>query len=372
MPSPRVGIVGGSIGGLCAGIALQAAHYHVEIHERSPRDMASRGAGIVVQPELLRVVALIPGAALPMTQCLYRRYVQAQDGSEAKHAAPQTFTSWEAIYATLRSGFPRDRYAFGSALTSFHGQDKRVTGVFSDAAEKSFDLLLCADGFQSETRQTVLPDVQSAYAGYVAWRGVVDEADLPEPLRAWFDDAFSFCEARSGGHMLCYFIPGEGNATNRGARRLNWVWYVNVREGEALDDILVDETGRRHAYSLHPGAASPRNVQTLYERARVELTSSFADLVGITPDPFLQVIFDLFSPKLVFDRVCLMGDAAIVVRPHTAGGTAKAAGDALALADALQREPDIDRALVSWERNRLAYGLSLMNYGIALGKRTAR
>ncbi len=334
--------------------------------------MQSRGAGIVVQPELLRMVSQIPGATLPATQCRYRRYVQARDGSEAVHAAPQTFTSWEAIYATLRSGIPSQRYAYGSTLNAFHGQDHAATGMFSDQGERTYELLLCADGFQSMARQTLLPEVRPAYAGYVAWRGVVDEADLPESLRAYFDEHFSFCQARTGGHMLCYFIPGEDANTARGARRLNWVWYVDVAAGDALQRLLTDASGRAHGYSLHPGSASPDNVQGLRERAVAELAAPFRQLVAITARPFIQVVFDLLSPNLVFGRLCLMGDAAIVVRPHTAGATAKAAGDALALAEALGREPDIDRALAGWERDRLDYGRGLAGYGIALGKRTAR
>ena len=38
---------------------------------------------------------------------------------------------------------------------------------------------------------------------------------------------------------------------------------------------------------------------------------------------------------MAFGRVCLIGDAAFAVRPHAAAGTAKAAADGWALADAL-------------------------------------
>jgi hypothetical protein len=38
----------------------------------------------------------------------------------------------------------------------------------------------------------------------------------------FFDDAFTFCEARSAGHILVYFIPGDGADTAPGKRRLNW------------------------------------------------------------------------------------------------------------------------------------------------------
>jgi 2-polyprenyl-6-methoxyphenol hydroxylase-like FAD-dependent oxidoreductase len=53
-------------------------------------------------------------------------------------------------------------------------------------------------------------------------------------------------------------------------------------------------------------------------------------------DPFLQTIVDVVVLRMVFDRVCLLGDAAFVVRPHTAGAAAKAARDAMVLAAALK------------------------------------
>jgi 2-polyprenyl-6-methoxyphenol hydroxylase-like FAD-dependent oxidoreductase len=84
------------------------------------------------------------------------------------------------------------------------------------------DVLVATDGAQSPTRQRFLPDLRSTYAGYVAWRGTLDEADAQPDLVHFFDDAFTFCEARSAGHILVYFIPGDGADTAPGKRRLNW------------------------------------------------------------------------------------------------------------------------------------------------------
>ena len=52
---------------------------------------------------------------------------------------------------------------------------------------------------------------------------------------------------------------------------------------------------------------------------------------------------------MAFGRACLLGDAAFVVRPHAAAGTAKAAADAWALAEALARDGDVPAALARWE-----------------------
>ena len=61
-----------------------------------------------------------------------------------------------------------------------------------------------------------------------AWRGILDEAVAPAELARFFDDTFTFSEARSGGHILVYYIPGASANSTRGKRRLNWVWYVGA------------------------------------------------------------------------------------------------------------------------------------------------
>ena len=49
----EIAVAGGSIAGLSAGAALRTAGFDVHVFERSPGRLTSRGAGIVVQPELL-------------------------------------------------------------------------------------------------------------------------------------------------------------------------------------------------------------------------------------------------------------------------------------------------------------------------------
>jgi len=51
----RALIIGGSLGGLFAGNLLRQIGWDVEIFERSPHDLDSRGGGIVLQPEVVEV-----------------------------------------------------------------------------------------------------------------------------------------------------------------------------------------------------------------------------------------------------------------------------------------------------------------------------
>ena len=49
----RVVVVGGSLGGLSTALALRCVNCEVQVFERSPDAMRSRGAGLVVQMELI-------------------------------------------------------------------------------------------------------------------------------------------------------------------------------------------------------------------------------------------------------------------------------------------------------------------------------
>jgi 2-polyprenyl-6-methoxyphenol hydroxylase-like FAD-dependent oxidoreductase len=137
---------------------------------------------------------------------------------------------WEAIYLTLRATFPDDRYHMGAAVTDITPEAGRAVAAVTGPQRLESDILIAADGANSALRHQLVPDAVPHYAGYVAWRGTLDQADAPERLVSFLDDAFTFCEARSGGHMLVYFIPGDGADAAPGRRRLNWVWYVRAED----------------------------------------------------------------------------------------------------------------------------------------------
>src|ERR1700730_15865897 len=367
----RIAVAGGFIGGLCAGLALGGAGFDVQVYERVSGPMETRGAGIVVQGELIELLRTHGKDALPATHGTVRRYLSPEGGAGKVQRAPQDFTSWEAIYRTLAAAFPSDRYHQGATLTDFVFGDGAVQAHIDGHGLVEADVLVAADGAQSPTRRRFLPDLRSTYAGYIAWRGTLDEANAQPDLVRFFDDAFTFCEARSAGHILVYFIPGDGVDTNPGRRRLNWVWYVGVNEAD-LPRILVDRDGRQHHAPLPLGGTPSPPTSAPRDRARREVHPMLAALVAATPQPFLQTIVHVVPTRTVFGRVCLLGDAAFVVRPHTAGGTDKAARDATTLARALKRAGrNVDAGLSSFEEMQIAFGQGLVDYGVALGRRWA-
>lgn len=70
---------------------------------------------------------------------------------------------------------------------------------------------------------------------------------------------------------------------------------------------------------------------------------------------------------MAFGRIALLGDAAFVARPHCGMGVTKAAGDAMALLDALTQHEDVPKALKAYEGPRVEFGAFIVNHARALG-----
>jgi len=75
-------------------------------------------------------------------------------------------------------------------------------------------------------------------------------------------------------------------------------------------------------------------------------------------------------PKMYQGRVALLGDAAFLVRPHTASGTAKAYRDAIALATSLEEFGDPDTALHYWNEQQTRHAAALIAHGKQLAARS--
>lgn len=371
MDSLKIGIVGGSLGGLFAGHALRKAGFEAHIFERSTGEANTRGAGIVFQPDLAEYLR-DNDIAVPeniSTFCRSRKFYR-QDGSlESSNSAHQRFVSWEALYKSLRKATPNDVFHEGFALKSFEEINDKVVLHFENGEKRQVDLLVAADGVKSHTRLKLLGGRKPSYSGYVGWRGVIEERDVPPDMLERLDETFSFCHIPSS-HFLTYFIPGEGNAIAKGKRRLNWVWYKNVEEGETLDYYMTDKNGVVHDFSMPEGMLRPELKTSFYKMAERELPPLFSRIALLTRDPFLQPILDMKVERMVYGRTVLIGDAAFIVRPHTAASTYKAAMDGIHLAKALSEESDLRTALAGWEAGEMRIGNHLLISGQASGNQS--
>ncbi len=374
--APRALIIGGSLGGLFTATTLQAIGWQVDIFERSPHELDSRGGGIVLQGDVLQAFqfAGVETAHGLGVRSGDRLYLNRDDEVVQRSYMPQTQTSWNMLYNAMKRRLPASAYHRGEQFLRFEQDGQRVHAYFASGRVETGDLLIGADGARSTVRQQVLPGVEPRYAGYVAWRGLVPESLLTGKAADLLRDNFAFQQGLE--HMLLeYLVPGEDESALPGRRRWNWVWYRKVTQGLELARLLTDRHGVRHAYSLPPGTAQDEDAAWLQQQARELLAPTFQQLVAATPEPFVQAILDLQVPRMAFGRAVLLGDAAFVPRPHTAGSTAKAASNALALATALRgvdTDAGIDAALANWEAVQLRDGIAMTEWGMRMGNQIMR
>ena len=363
------------MGGLFTGIELERAGHDATVYERSTGELRHRGAGIVAQENVRRFLdrhAVVDPDAITTTSS-ERRFLTRDGDVQAARPESMVFTAWDAVYRRLREAFPDDAYRAGAEVVDVDPETPAV--AVSDRSEtaeaerrdRAADLIVVAEGGQSASRRRLFPDadVEPAFADYVAWRGVVPESDLSSDVVAEFDGRFTFYQGPNL-FVLAYLIPGADGETEPGERRLNWVWYDTLADRDRTA-IFTDASGVEREVTVPPGRLREPVRRRQFERAAETLPPVFETVVTETDAPFVQAIYDLTAPEMVVERACLLGDAAFVARPHTAAGTAKAAGDAVELASALEEHKSLDAALRSWNDARTDYGSRLVERGKRMG-----
>ncbi len=370
-----IGVVGGSLGGLTAACLLRDAGHDVTIYERSSRELEQRGAGIGLLEATSRYLVGRAGVALTDISIStdHIRHLRRDGTVEHESAHRYVFSSWNTVYRRLLDHWRPSPYLLDREMVDFRQRSgDEPEGVHIDFASgnsTSVDLLVCADGVGSMARSRLQPHAIEGYAGYVAWRGMVPEADLPPDVAASLTDAITYY-VYANSHILVYPIPGLGGSVKPGERLVNFVWYRNYLKGPDFDDLMTDTDGRHRDLSIPPGSVSAHHDAEVRAHARARLPAVLAAVVEATEQLFVQVVYDIEVEQMAFGRVCLIGDAAFAVRPHAAAGTAKAADDAWTLATALGSGGTVSEALSDWESTQLALGRNLLDRTRRVGRRS--
>lgn len=362
---PRALIIGGSLGGLFAGLLLRQTGFDVTVFERSAGDLSSRGAGIGTHDELFDImrrlgIAVDESVGVPVSAriCLDRNGTVI-----ARLPFEKILSSWALVYRALRKQLPDDCYRAGMQLDEIAQGSDGVTAIFSDGSRAQGDLLVGADGLHSTVRARAFTMPGPGYAGYIAWRGGVDEQDVPVTARELIEAYGFYIPARA--MVLSYLQPGAGDDCRPGKRRLNWLWYHPVGLG-ALREMCTDASGHHHEAGIPPPAIRRQVIDAFRADGRAMLPPQFVALIEATSAPFFQPIFDLTSSRVTAGRVALLGDAAFVARPHVGAGVSKAAMNAAWLADALSAN-GIEAGLAAYEKKARGFGAALVERARYIG-----
>jgi len=362
---PRALVIGGSISGLLAANLLRHIGWDAIVFERNAVNLIGRGAGISTQIQLRDIMRRIDipfddsmGIPVETLICLDRN-----GKTVLKEPTLRIMSAWARLYGALLDRLPAEKYCLGMQFVRAEQTPHGVTAVFSDGTRVKGDLLVGADGLRSTVRGQLLPQLQPNYAGYVAWRAMIEESSIPRNIREEVFDLYTFC-LPEGELFLGYPVPGRNNETKIGRRSYNIVWYRPTDLAHGMIDLCTDASGRCHGMAIPPPLIRPEVVANIKSTARALIAPQAAEIFTSCEQPFFQPIFDLESPQIVFGRVALLGDAAFVARPHVGAGVTKAALDAQSLADALRASGDnLDAGLARYQHEQLSFGQGLVALG---------
>lgn len=367
----KVTVVGGSLGGLSAAALFSHHGFDVTVYERSPVELVQRGAGIGLMRETSRYLTDIGGVDINdiSIRTSSIRYLNRAGDVVHDQRHEYRFSSWNTIYRELLGSIKPSVYKLGHEMVDWRVDDVSAEVRFADGTSAQSDLLVFADGVHSIARSRLLPAHRPNYAGYVAWRGMVHESTLSDSARRTLDDAITYA-LFANSHILVYPIPGLDGGVRRGERLFNFVWYRNYTDGADLADLMTGSDGVEREISMPAGAVRSEHVAEMKSTALARLPRAISELVYKTEQPFIQVVYDLSIPQMVFGRSCLIGDAAFLGRPHAAAGTAKAADDAWSLVEACRTHSTLDDALRTWEKSQLAVGQQLCERTARIGRKS--
>jgi 2-polyprenyl-6-methoxyphenol hydroxylase-like FAD-dependent oxidoreductase len=338
-------VVGGSLVGLSAAIALSRLGLDVTVLERSPARATDGGGGLGVDTGLLRQVTGI-GEDPPVF-----------------HGIDRDTTAWHLLQGWLESQAlrrPAVTVQRGAQVTAVHpgGDQQAASVVTEDGAEHRCDLVIAADGARSTVRAAVDPERPDArYAGVLLWRCLVDERVLPdsvtlprarEPSREVYAGPY---------RLVTYPVPGPDGQTAVGQRRLNMVWY-DPEQRELLHEAGLLNGQTVHG-SLAPGALPGPVRQRLADFAAARWPSPWREALSVAlagGTVFGTPIVHYRPARLVAGRVALAGDAAHAASPMVGGGFRQGLYDVRALTQAMTTagSPDqVPDALARYAQARL-------------------
>ncbi|EJK88013.1 salicylate hydroxylase [Rhizobium rhizogenes] len=353
--NPQITIIGGSLAGLTVALACAARGVAVHVIERSARRVHGGDSLTVDLDALAATVGHSPRAhpILPVVP------------------AYRPLTTWSALYSWLY-----DRAAVAPGITLEQGKTvasvtdlgDRVQLFFTDGTERIVDAVIGADGYHSLVRRAIAPDAPLArYAGYVVWRGIVEEQDLSRPVH-WPTDGGLWIEFVGGYRLVAATLPGRDGSVKVGRRQITFAWF-DVHQDELLRRTNCLTPEGYIVGTLARGTIEESVRDDLIARIPALWPETWAEAValGVRSNAALSgaPIAEYKPERLARGSLAIAGDAAHAVSPMTGRGYATGVEDAAVLAqllaDRAANEP-IAETLARYESVRLPYVRSLVTH----------
>ena len=330
----RIAIIGGGIGGLTAGLALQQAGFDSIIYERAPV-FGEVGAGLSISPNATHgLIALgfadwlARYANEPLEQCLFHgetgeplRTFDRRTARE-RYGAGYVQVHRADLHEALVQRFGSQNCRLGAELTGIVADG---TLKFADGTTLQHDLVLAADGLRSITRNALFDPNLAQFSGHVAWRALVDAALLSP----------DYVQRRNTNHI------GPGR---------NFVTYP-VRSKSLVNIVMLT----RSSGWTEESWSAKGDIADL--RSHFAGWCPYVQRVIAAIDECQLYRWGLFIRKplagWVNGRVALLGDAAHPMLPYMGQGASSAIEDGIVLARAFAAEAEPVRALALYAASRI-------------------
>ncbi len=364
----KAAIIGGSMAGLFAANFLQRINWDYTIHEIVSEPLSGRGAGIATYNELAELVKLTTGFNKTLgTKCSERIVLDDKNNIIFKTKYPQVFTSWQYLYDILLSNINKNNYFLGDECINIIKNNNETNVKFKNGKVIKADLVIIANGIRSKLKKLV-DNNEPEFAGYIGWRGLVDEGKLSEKTFDLMSEHFCFVLPQNQ-QFLTYPVAGSGqDGLKIGKRRINWLWYKPITN-KKYNELLIGKSGKIYEHGIPPQEIKDEFILSLKDEAKQKLPNSGIELLEKTEQILIQPIYDLRSEKMVKDNLITIGDCAFTARPHAGMGVTKAALDCFDLVKYLSEisENNLNDKLKIWQSKRVKEGFFLVNKSREMG-----
>lgn len=325
--SKKAIIIGGGIGGLTAGIALQRAGFEVAVYERAP-ELREVGSGLPLWTNALRALQkiglndVLETLGIPVTaECVttWQGDILADLRTE-KHLQSlgtiNTVVHRAELHAALLKALGPEKVHLGATCIGFTQDATLVCARFADGQEVCGDILIGADGLHSVIRTQLFGKKEPKYSGYTCWRGVAQISRTGLETWAW-----------GKGYQF-----GITPMTRERA-----YWFAQLYAPQGAEDKPI---GRKC------------EVLELFQNWHDPIPA----VIEATPETSIlrNDIYEHMSLRhWSRGRVTLLGDAAHAMTPNLGQGACQAIEDAIVLADCLKAENNVAAALKMYEKRRV-------------------